>query len=54
MSCDRVKKPKNTTAKSKPGRPKKTESKNPSVPQKLAGKVKNEVKVNTSAEGTKT
>jgi hypothetical protein len=47
-------KPKDTTAKSKPGRPKKVESKNPPALQKPAGKGKNEVKMNTSAEGTKT
>jgi ABC-type uncharacterized transport system permease subunit len=47
-------KPKSNISKSKPGRPKKAESKSPPALQKPAGKGKNEVKMNTSAEGTKT
>jgi len=47
-------KPKNTTAKSKPGRPKKIESKSPPTTRKPAGKGKSEAKAATSVEGTAT
>jgi len=47
-------KPKNTTVKSRPGRPKKVESKSPPVPQKPVGKGKKEAKTNSSVEGTAT
>jgi hypothetical protein len=49
-----VQKPKSVVAKSKPGRPKKTESKIPPSTQKPAGKGKNEVKAKSSIEGTAT